>query len=481
MHTSLWARALGGTLLALAIPMSLPAQAAVAPNGTIAISALDDVGTERIFTLQPDGTGLTNITASHAGSQSNPVWSPDSTRILYGSSEAGGVFTTDDVWVMNADGSGATLVTPDDDLGLNPFDMSPSWSPDGTQFVWNTNREGDEDIYVANIDGSNARPLIVDELTLTNEFGTFYGIERFPAWSPDGTRVAFYESLTSNNLALIDASGTGPITNVVVPFGELASGFSDISWSPDGSSLLYLEATAGNSQPLLAVSNVDTGEVFSWDLVADGYADLATPVYSPDGTQITFSAYSFATGEYVVLSIPSPTVTPLAAGRMAAAADLPGVTVLPGTAGALSHDWAAIGAAPMCTITGTERNDRLVGTTGDDVICGLGGNDTIQGRGGNDTILGGAGNDTVDAGPGDDVVRGDIGNDILRGSRGNDRLNGGAGRDQVTGGEGSDRMFGEEGIDRLLGADHVRDNDTLEGGAARDVCTADNSDTSTNC
>lgn len=481
MHTPLWTRALGASLLALAVPMSLPAQAAVAPNGMIAISALDDAGVERIVTMQPDGSARTVITADQSGAQSGPVWSPDSSRILYGSSAgAEGGATTADVWVMNADGSAAALVTPDADPGINWFDMSPSWSPDGTQFVWSTNREdGDEDIYVADIDGSNARPLIVDEPFVVNEFGTFFGIERFPAWSPDGTRIAFYESLTSNNLSLIDASGTGPMTNVAVPFGELADGFSDISWSPDGSSLLYLEHTVGNTQPLLAVSNVDTGDTFFWDLVADGYADLATPVYSPDGSQITFSAYSFESGEQVVVSIPSPAGALLAA--RAAVAAVPGLTVLPGTTGALTNDWAAIGVLPNCTITGTVRGDRLIGTTGDDVICGLAGNDTIEGRGGNDTILAGPGNDVVDGGPGNDVVRGDAGNDTLRGAAGDDRLNGGAGRDQVTGGAGADLMFGEDGVDHLLGVDRVRDNDTIEGGAERDVCTADHDDTRTNC
>jgi hemolysin type calcium-binding protein len=73
----------------------------------------------------------------------------------------------------------------------------------------------------------------------------------------------------------------------------------------------------------------------------------------------------------------------------------------------------AAGAAPRCTITGTNGDDVLVGTPGRDVICGRGGDDVLFGRGG------------------DDVLRGGPGDDVFKGGAGDDRVVGGAGHDRV--------------------------------------------------
>jgi hypothetical protein len=110
---------------------------------------------------------------------------------------------------------------------------------------------------------------------------------------------------------------------------------------------------------------------------------------------------------------------------------------------------AAAAAAPrpvaatgqVCTIVGTNGNDRLVGTRGHDVICGMGGNDTVDGGLGNDIVDGGRGNDTVEGGEGNDSLVGGPGSDVLRGGRGNDQVHGGDGVDAVHGDEGNDTLL----------------------------------------
>jgi len=202
-------------------------------------------------------------------------------------------------------------------------------------------------------------------------------------------------------------------------------------------------------------------------------------VFSPDGTQILVTAYSFDTGERGAYAIPVVSA-PIGAGGLVARsttlvasndvadgalapAIAPTATRISGTVGAFSADWAPAPIAPLCTITGTSRRDNLRGTTGDDVICGLGGNDVINGLGGDDTILGGDGND------------------VLVGGNGDDTLDGGSGRDTITGGRGADTMLGGDGGDLIIGTDAVRGNDVLDGGAARDTCRADRRDLVTNC
>ena len=67
-------------------------------------------------------------------------------------------------------------------------DLYPSWSPDGTKIALETNRDGNNEIYVMNADGSNLT-------NLTNNAAT----DRTPSWSPDGTKIAFETNRDGNN------------------------------------------------------------------------------------------------------------------------------------------------------------------------------------------------------------------------------------------------------------------------------------------
>jgi len=77
--------------------------------------------------------------------------------------------------VMDADGSNQTRLTrdPADDSG-------PAWSPDGSRIAFMSYRDRNDEIYVMDADGSNQTRLTRD---LANDIG--------PAWSPDGSRIAF--------------------------------------------------------------------------------------------------------------------------------------------------------------------------------------------------------------------------------------------------------------------------------------------------
>jgi TolB protein len=130
--------------------------------------------------------GLRCVNVCPEGSQHNEArWSPDGTRIAflldrYTSPEQFSVFT------MAIDGSDLRRVTPE---GMEVG--NPHWSPDGTRILFQSPKEpvstGEQNLYVINADGTGMTQLTA-HLTSdsTGVQGTFH-----PSWSPDGKLIVF--------------------------------------------------------------------------------------------------------------------------------------------------------------------------------------------------------------------------------------------------------------------------------------------------
>ena len=101
-----------------------------------------------IWTMEPNGANPTDLMSGQFGDEGyTPDWSPDGTRIAYGH---------DGIWVMNANGSNKTQVTS------QGSDGQPAWSPDGSKIVFNSNRDYNEELYVAASDGTGQKRLTND-------------------------------------------------------------------------------------------------------------------------------------------------------------------------------------------------------------------------------------------------------------------------------------------------------------------------------
>jgi tetratricopeptide (TPR) repeat protein len=81
----------------------------------------------------------------------DPAWSPDGSRIAFVSTDR----TSDDIWVINADGTNAWNNTPND----WEWDKHPSWSPDSQKIVFWSNREGTKQIFVMDAGGRNQKKI----------------------------------------------------------------------------------------------------------------------------------------------------------------------------------------------------------------------------------------------------------------------------------------------------------------------------------
>jgi Tol biopolymer transport system component len=177
-----------------------------------------------IYTMDANGTNVIRLTTDPAP-DFDPVWSPDGTQIAFRSHRH--VNGDVEVYVMDADGSNQTNLTNDP-----ASDYSPAWSPDGTQIAFASNRDGDpNEIYVINVDGSNARRVTDNP-----------GIDEYPTWSPDGKQIAFHctfgrtlpQGVGDFEICVINADGTGLIQLTDTP-GE--NGLP--AWSPDGSQIAF--------------------------------------------------------------------------------------------------------------------------------------------------------------------------------------------------------------------------------------------------
>ena len=166
----------------------------------------------------------------------------------------------EEIYVMNPDGTAPTRLT-NDAVG----DFGPAWSPDGTKIAFNKGF----DIFVMNADGSSPTKL-------TSAAAMNIG----PSWSPDGTKIAFHSSRDGNfEIYVMDADGSNQTRLTSNAAGDFAP-----AWSPDGQRIVFRSNRDGNNE-IYVMAKDGTAQT----RVTFNTADDQEPKFSGDGTKIIFT------------------------------------------------------------------------------------------------------------------------------------------------------------------------------------------------
>ena len=205
-------------------------------NGTINLSpSWSPDGSRILFTSFKDGrpklyemdlaSGRQSVLLAGAGLTNGGRFSPDG-RLIAASREE----TKGNSEIVILDDRGDVLRTLS---GHDGIDVSPTWSPDGSQVAFCSARGGVPQIYAVPASGGTARRV--------SSGGTY---NTSPAWSPKGDKIAYTGRVGGRFQIFVAPAGGGEARQLTASAGDN----TDPSWSPDGRYLLFSSTRTGAAQ-----------------------------------------------------------------------------------------------------------------------------------------------------------------------------------------------------------------------------------------
>ena len=275
MRTKIRVFAVTALLIGAMVATTAPpvAQAAYpGANGKIAFARYSRNSTpwEEIYTVEPNGTGITRITTNNSQriSDVQPAWSPDGKQIAH----VRVPFNADsEIRIIRPNGTLVRSVTNNTQI-----DTSPTWSPDGTKIAFA--RGFPADIYIRDLNTGTVTQVTSDPAS-----------DDLPVWSPLGDKIAFAREFDNGayyQVYTVDVDSNGNPSNEVNVSNDAT--YSDYSpdWSPDGTQLVmsrWKPSWGGNEIAVLTLANGNVQR-----LTFNSLEDYS-PAFAPSGTRVVWS------------------------------------------------------------------------------------------------------------------------------------------------------------------------------------------------
>ena len=230
------------------------------------VGPIDNRDVKEIYTSDYDGANQRRITVTR---QLNimPSWSPDARAIAYTSYRKVPAGGTPDIFISFL--YQGILENPTKSKSdANYFSV---YSPDGTRIAFMSNRDGNPEIYVMNIDGSNVRRL-------TNHPAG----DSTPTWSPSGAQIAFTSDRAGQpQIYVMNADGSN-LRRLTT-----AESYADRpTWSPAPFNEIAFEARTGAGYDI-KVYDIASGQTRQ---LTFGEGTNESPAYSPNGHHLAFTS-----------------------------------------------------------------------------------------------------------------------------------------------------------------------------------------------